>query len=185
MKITPYISLLLAFYLLTACAGSKMIIESGKSKHTIELKTSVAITLKGEPYRFDENCTNTCKLCDSVLVQSRWTVDSLSEDAIRVRYVHSYVMDTITNKEFKSLSRADRKEDLLKVIVIDKKPAYVYKIPDHVEQKVIRLDQMEYITYSDRAQCYKGSPIKSIFNNPNEIRKITMQGSLIVLKLKN
>lgn len=173
------------FLSLLACSSPKMIIESGKTKHKLKVNSSLAITMKGEIYPFDESCTKTCKNCDSVLVNSRWTMDSLGVETFLLRFEHSYIFDTISNREFKDRSKSERKKNIHAVLVNEKKPIYVYKIPDSVEYKLVRVDQLETITYSDRPECYKGSPFKSIFHNPNKIRKIMMPGALVTLKKKD
>lgn len=175
-----FISLVMA-----SCSSTKLIIDSNKDKHKLKLESTVAITLKGEAYPFDLSCKSTCKSCDEALAKARWSIDSLEEDAMVLRYIHSYEFDTLSNLEFKELSKSERKKDLFRVLVIGKKPAYVYKIPKDLERKRVRYDELATITYSDRPECYKGSPIKAIFHKPNKIRKIEMPGAEIRLKRKD
>ena len=170
---------------LFSCSNPKLIIESGKEKHKLKVNSSIAVTMNGETYAFDESCKNTCRNCDTLFQNSRWWVDSLGTDALVLRYEHTFKFDTITNKEFKARSKVERRTHVYKVLVYEKKPIYVYKTPVDVERKQIRFDQMESITYSDRPRCYRGTPIKAIFHNPNKIRKIVVPGAEFKLKKKD
>lgn len=173
---TLYFVLFCAF--LSACSSTTLIVTSGKDKFKIKEEMSVAVTLLGESYPFDENCKSTCKSCDPGLDAARWWVDSLGANELVLRYEFSFRYDTLTNKEFKGTLRSERKKNMFKVITYDKRPAYVYKIPVEVEYRKFAYDTLSTLTYSERATCYRGSPIKAIFNNPNRIRKINMQGAL-------
>jgi hypothetical protein len=167
------------------CSSSKLLIESGKTKHTFRVNSSIAVTHKGDPYLFDVECKNTCKQCDSTLTQNRWSIDSLGADALVLRLERTYQMDTLSNLEFKALKRSERKKNVHAVLVFEKKPVYVYKTPVLVDRQVVRFEDIQTITYSERAECYKGSPLKSIFHNPNKIRRIELPGAEITLKQKD
>lgn len=174
--------LLLFGAVLSACSSTTLLVTSEKNKFKIKEEMSVAVTLLGETYPFDESCKTTCKLCDPALVAARWWVDSLGENAFVLRYEYSFQYDTITNKEFKALLKSERKKNLFKVLSLEKRPAYVYKIPVEVEYKRFKYDSLSTLTYSEKPSCYRGSPLKAIFNNPNRIRKINMQGALFEIK---
>ncbi len=165
--------------LLASCKYSKLVIHASNGKFKIKENTSIAVTMKGEAYPFEEACNSTCKSCDPKLAAARWLIDSLRTNEIVLRYEHTFRYDTISHGEYKSRSGKAQRTNLERVINIDRRPWYVYKIPVDVERKTYSYDQLGTITYSYRPECYRGSPIKGIFANPNRVRKVEMEGAEI------
>ncbi|OFZ07074.1 MAG: hypothetical protein A3D92_24785 [Bacteroidetes bacterium RIFCSPHIGHO2_02_FULL_44_7] len=171
------LSLILFGAFLSACSSTTLIVTTAKNKFKIKEEMSVAVTRLGESYPYDENCKSTCKDCDPALNAARWWIDSIGDTELILRFEYSFHYDTITNKEFKSRLKSERKKNMFKVLSIEKRPAYVYKIPVEIEYRSFVYDSIATLTYSEKPSCYKGSPIKAIFNSPNRIRKVDMQGA--------
>lgn len=155
------------------------IVTNDEGKFKVEKGMSIAITKKGESYPFEMACESTCKECDPIFDKSRWIVDTIRTNDFVMKYERTFTLDTINSKAFNSMPKKERQPHFYKVISINKKAHYVYKIPVEVEYMTIRFDTLETITYSYSNQCYKGSPIKGIFANPNKIRRVQMKDAKV------
>lgn len=164
-------------FVLVSCSPTKLTVRNEDGKYDIEQGMTIAVTKKGEKYQFDEACRSICKDCDQQLERARWWVDSIRTHEMVLRYDYEFRFDTIPNVEFKSRSKYERKTHFYRVLSIEKRPWYVYKIPTRTEYKTVSYDSLMYITYSYKNKCYRGSPFKAIFANPNRIRKVNMEGA--------
>lgn len=158
------------------------IVENEDGKFKVEKGMSIAITKKGESYPFEITCESTCKECDPIFDKSRWIVDTIRTKDIVLKYERTFKFDTIDSKTFNGLPKKERQPYFHKVIAIEKKAHYVYRIPVEVDYKTVSYDTLETITYSYSNKCYKGSPIKGIFANPNKIRRIKMKDAEVSVK---
>lgn len=176
---------LIAISLLTflySCKETMFIVKNEDGKFKVEKGMSIAITKKGESYPFEMECESTCKECDPLLNKSRWIVDTISTIGVVLKYERTFKFDTIDSKTFNSLPKKERQPYFYKVIAIEKKAHYVFRTPVEVDYMKVGYDTLETITYSYSNKCYKGSPIKAIFANPNKIRRVNMKDAEVNVK---
>lgn len=179
LKMIRFSLITICLITLYSCKETLFVIENQDGKYKVQEGMTIAITKKGESYPFDIACKTTCKECDPLLAKSRWIVDSIRSKEIVLKYERVFTYDTLTSQEFRSVPKKERQSHFYKVIAINKKAHYVYKIPVEVDYMSIAFDTLETITYSDARKCYKGSPIKSIFSNPNKIHRVNMKGATV------
>ncbi|GEM_PF-6893789 len=180
----PFVITICAF-LLVQCSVDRLIIKSESGKYKIKATHTIAVTEKGKVYPFNEACKSLCKECDPLLANVRWKIDSLYSDRIVLKNELTFLLDTITQQEFRTLSHIERKKDFLRLISIGKKPYYVYKIPEDIEYQTFYFDSLGWITYSYKDECYHSGPLQRIFANPNKIRRINMEAARIKVKYAN
>ena len=161
---------------LTQCKIDKLIIKTEDDKYTIKENMSIAVTAKGEAYPFNKECKSTCKECDPLYANSRWKIDSIQETRLVLKNELTFVYDTIPQSEFKRRSKHDKKTNLIRVLSIEKRAFYVYKIPVDIEYKTVYYDSLSMITYSYKDKCYRGGPFQRMFADPNKIRRVAMEG---------
>lgn len=185
MKYALFIAGIFALFTFNQCKVNKLIIKTDDGKFKIKEDMSLAVTAKGETYPFNLECESICKECDLLFNESRWDIDSIGETSMKLRNELSYDYDTIPQRAFRKRSKYSKKTYLEKVISLDKKAYYIFKVPIDVNYKTVKYDSISDITYSYKPECYKGAPIRGMFANPNKIRRVHMQdGYEIKCKLK-
>ena len=172
----------IATLLFSSCSSTRLIVKSDRSKAVIKESVNVAVTLKGETYSFNEDCKSICKECDPLLHHSLWKVDSIKNNYLVLRHDLEFVYDTIPQNVFKRYSRNDKKINLDEVIIMDKRAAYVYKIPTKSDFRKITYDNLHAITFSYKDKCYHAGPLQKMFANPNKIRRAWFEGATVTIK---
>lgn len=182
MRFTRLSFIILTSILVSSCSSTRLIVKSDKGKAVIKESMSVAVTMKGEHYSYNEDCKSICKECDPLLHHSLWKVDSIMNNYVVLRRDLEFMYDTIPQSAFKNFSRHDKKTNLEIVIIMNKKAAYVYKIPTKSEFEKIAYDSLNALTFSYKDKCYHAGPLQKMFANPNKIRRAWFQGADVQVK---
>ncbi len=172
LKFTPVILLVLLF---SSCSPIRLIIKNDKAKETLKLDMPIIVQEKGEE-AVNMGCKSICHECDTTFFNQTWTVDSLRSTSIVIRQDLTFRYDTIPQAAYKARSKYDKKKHLVKVIALNKKAHYVYKVPTESIRKEMLYKEIGYITFTYRAKCYKGL-FEKIFANPNKFRQIEVSGA--------
>lgn len=180
MTLSKIAASILVITLLASCNPIKLIIKNDGDKEVLKLNMPIVITEPGEAV-LEMDCKSLCHGCDTTFMNASWMIDSLRTPSMVIRRDLAFKFDTITNQEFKNRSKYDRKKNFEKVIAINKKAHYIYKMPTETIRKELFYNEMGTITFTYRTKCYKGL-FERMFANPNKFRQISLKGAETKLK---